>query len=80
MDNLPRNEYEQILKECNVGLIILDPRYSIPNYPSRILSYMEYKKPILAATDRITDIKELILEACCGEWVWSGDTEEFIKR
>ena len=42
IENLPRDQYEQITKESDVGLIILDPRFTIPNYPSRILSYMEY--------------------------------------
>ncbi|WP_143315062.1 glycosyltransferase family 4 protein [Clostridium sp. HBUAS56017] len=79
IDSLPRNEYEKIIKECNVGLIVLDPRFTIPNYPSRILSYMEYAKPVLAATDKVTDIKELIKEAECGNWVWSGDSREFIN-
>ena len=80
IENLPRNEYEQITKECDVGLIVLDPRFTIPNYPSRILSYMEYAKPVLAATDKVTDIKELIEEADCGEWVWSGDVQSFIDK
>lgn len=80
IENLPRTEYEQITKECDVGLIVLDPRFSIPNYPSRILSYLEYAKPVLAATDKVTDLKELIEEAECGEWVWSGDIETFINK
>lgn len=80
LDNLPRIEYEQITKECDVGLIILDPRFTIPNYPSRILSYMEYAKPVLAATDYVTDINELIDNANCGEWVWSGDKDLFITK
>jgi glycosyltransferase involved in cell wall biosynthesis len=80
IENLPRDEYEQIAKECDVGLIILDPRFTIPNYPSRILSYMEYAKPVLAATDKVTDIKDLIEDAQCGEWVWSGDKEAFVAK
>jgi glycosyltransferase involved in cell wall biosynthesis len=80
IENLPRIEYEQITKECDVGLIVLDPRFTIPNYPSRILSYMEYGKPVLAATDKVTDLKELIEEAECGEWVWSGDVKAFINK
>lgn len=80
IENLPRDEYEQITKECNVGFIILDPRFTIPNYPSRILSYMEYAKPILAATDKVTDLKELITEVQCGEWVWSGDKDAFVEK
>lgn len=80
IENLPREEYEQITKECNVGLIVLDPHFTIPNYPSRILSYMEYAKPVLAATDRVTDLKDLIQDAQCGEWVWSGDIDSFVKK
>jgi len=78
VENLPRDEYEQMTKECNVGLIVLDPKFSIPNYPSRILSYLEYGKPVLAATDNVTDLKHLIEDNGCGEWVWSGDKDTFI--
>lgn len=80
IENLPRDEYEQIIKESDVGLIILDPRFTIPNYPSRILSYMEYSKPILAATDKVTDLKKLIEDSKCGEWVWSGDKTGFVDK
>jgi glycosyltransferase involved in cell wall biosynthesis len=80
IDELSRNDYEEIIKECDIGLIVLDPRFTIPNYPSRILSYMEYAKPVLAATDKITDIRELIKDSQCGEWVWSGDAGGFIDK
>jgi glycosyltransferase involved in cell wall biosynthesis len=80
IENIPRSHYEQIIKECDVGLIILDPRFTIPNFPSRILSYMEYAKPVLAATDHVTDIKSLIEDAKCGEWVWSGNTDGFVSK
>ncbi|MEF3309000.1 glycosyltransferase family 4 protein [Paenibacillus sp. GYB004] len=80
IENLPRDDYEQITKECDVGLIVLDPRFTIPNYPSRILSYMEYAKPVIAATDRVSDLKNLIEEAQCGEWVWSGDGDLFVAK
>ncbi|MEG0775057.1 glycosyltransferase family 4 protein [Clostridium sp.] len=80
IENLSRDEYEQITKECDVGLIVLDPRFTIPNYPSRILSYMEYAKPVLAATDKATDFRQLIENAQCGEWVWSGDYNSFITK
>lgn len=79
IENLPRDQYEQITKESDVGLIILDPRFTIPNYPSRILSYMEYAKPVIAATDKSTDLKDLIDKSKCGEWVWSGDKDKFVE-
>lgn len=53
---LPKQDYDCLVQSCDVGLIFLDYRFSIPNYPSRLLSYLEYKMPIIAATDVNTDI------------------------
>lgn len=78
LDNLPRDEYEKLISGIDIGLIVLNPKFTIPNYPSRILSYMEYGIPILAATDKYSDIKELILNNHLGFWVWSGDEDAFI--
>lgn len=77
---LPPDEYNAIMNNCDVGLISLDSRFTIPNYPSRTLGYMSMGKPILALTDRNTDIKELIEdEAKCGKWCASDDIEAFAE-
>lgn len=78
--NLPRNEYEELTRECDIGLISLHPNFTIPNYPSRILSYMEYGKPVLALTDPNTDIKELILKNDYGYCANSGSLEDIIAN
>lgn len=80
MDHLPRKDFDEIVKSIDVGLITLDPRFTIPNYPSRILSYMEASIPVLAATDNMTDLKALIDDSNCGYWVWSGDVNGFISK
>lgn len=79
LDNLPRNEYDKITVESDVGLIMLDPNFTIPNYPSRILSYMEFGKPVLAATDEVTDIGKLIIDGNFGKWVNGNDTKAFYE-
>lgn len=79
LDNLPRNEYEKITVESDVGLIMLDPNFTIPNFPSRILSYMEYGKPVLAATDEISDIGDLIVNGRFGRWVSGKDEKAFYE-
>ncbi|HLD53086.1 MAG TPA: glycosyltransferase family 4 protein [Sediminibacterium sp.] len=56
INELGKDEYNTLLKACHVGLILLHPDFTIPNYPSRILSYMENSLPILSATDSVTDI------------------------
>lgn len=77
LDNLSRDEYEKLVRECDVGIVSLDYRFTIPNYPSRVLSYMEYNMPVLAATDRNTDFKDLIEQAGCGLWCYSDSLDEF---
>ncbi len=77
---MDREDYEQIVRRCDVGLILLDHRFTIPNYPARTLSYMMHSLPILAATDIHTDVRQLIEEdAKCGLWCHSNDIIGFIK-
>jgi len=47
MQSLPKSDYDLLVKSCDVGLIFLDHRFTIPNYPSRLLSYLENKMPVL---------------------------------
>ena len=48
MHQLPKDDYEQLCDTADVGLLFLDGRYSIPNFPSRLLSYCESSIPILS--------------------------------
>jgi glycosyltransferase involved in cell wall biosynthesis len=76
---LPTNDYELLAGACDVGLIFLDQRFTIPNFPSRLLSYMQALMPVLAATDVHTDLKEVIEEGKFGYWCESGNLNEFNK-
>lgn len=53
---LPKARYDALAAGCDVGLIFLDSRFTIPNYPSRILSYMENEMPVLVCADANTDV------------------------
>ena len=78
IDYLPVDEYNRLMDTCDVGIVSLDVRFTIPNYPSRILSYMSMAKPVLACTDPNTDIRRLVTEdAGCGLWCRSDDVEGF---
>ena len=74
---IPKAEYDELLKACDVGFIFLDKRFTIPNFPSRLLSYLEHKMPVIAATDINTDLGEILQEAKCGYWCESGDLVKF---
>ncbi len=77
MAGLPKKTYDQLVRSCDVGLIFLDHRFTIPNYPSRLLSYLEYKMPIICATDVNTDIGKIAQENGYGYWCESRNPADF---
>lgn len=74
---LPKAEYDALVRGCDVGLIFLDKRFTIPNYPSRVLSYMEYSMPVLACTDKNTDVGTDAVAHGYGLWCESADPADF---
>ncbi len=74
---LPKAEYDVLMRSADVGFIFLDRRFTIPNYPSRLLSYLENRIPIMMAVDRNTDIGTLAEENGYGLWAESGDLASF---
>lgn len=77
MSKLPKEDYDAMVGSCDVGMIFLDHRFTIPNFPSRLLSYMQAKMPVLAVTDPNTDIGKVIVDGGFGWWCESNDAEEF---
>ena len=77
MKRLPKEDYDTLVGACDVGLIFLDHRFTIPNFPSRLLSYMQAKIPVLACTDPNTDIGKVITEGGFGWWCESNDADGF---
>ena len=76
---LPKETYDDLLSACDIGLIFLDFRFTIPNFPSRLLSYMEQGLPVLACTDISTDIGKVITTGEFGWWCESNDPAEFTR-
>lgn len=75
--HLPKEDYEVLANSCDVGLIFLDKRFTIPNFPSRLLSYMQASMPVLAATDINTDIGNVVENGEFGFWCESKNVEQF---
>lgn len=80
MKSLPKDDYDKLVATCDVGMIFLDHRFAIPNFPSRILGYMQAKLPILACTDPNTDVGKVIVDGGFGWWCVSNDSEIFAER
>lgn len=77
MKRLPKDDYDTMVGACDVGMIFLDHRFTIPNFPSRLLSYMQAKLPVLACTDPNTDIGKVIVDGKFGWWCESDDVGAF---
>lgn len=74
---LAKKEYDRLASCCDVGMIFLDYRFTIPNFPSRILSYMQAAMPVLAVTDKASDIGQTVVGGNFGWKCYSDDAEEF---
>lgn len=80
LKELSQKDYEELVNSCDVGLIFLDHRFTIPNFPSRLLSYMQSSMPVLAATDSNTDIGHVMKQGGFGLWCESNNIEQFNKN
>ncbi len=74
---LPKDEYDRMIACCDVGLIFLDHRFTIPNFPSRLLAYMQAGLPVLACTDPNTDVGKVIVDGGFGWWCESDSESCF---
>ncbi len=79
LSSLPKPEYDSLVRACDIGLIFLDRCFTIPNFPSRLLSYLKNRMPVLMATDRNTDIGEIARANGFGLWTESGNIETFME-
>lgn len=79
ISQLPKDDYDSMVGSCDVGIICLDHRFTIPNFPSRILSYMQAKIPMVSMTDPNTDIGNIIEDNGFGWACESNDVNSFYK-
>jgi glycosyltransferase involved in cell wall biosynthesis len=79
INGLSKKDYDLLVRACDVGMIFLDERFTIPNFPSRVLSYMDASIPVFACTDKSTDMGGIIHEGGFGWWCESNDVNCFAK-
>lgn len=80
LDQLPKPDFDELVAACDVGLVFLDPRFTIANIPSRTLAHLNVSQPIVAATDEFTDYREMLEESSLGLWGSSRDPDRFIRN
>lgn len=74
IDFMPREDYEQILKSADVGLISLDEKYIVPTCPSKVIGYMALAKPVIAMINEGNDYGDFyITKSGCGLYSTNQD-------
>lgn len=76
-DYVPREDFKDLVKQCDIGLVNLSDKFTIPNIPSRTLAYFEAKLPILAAIDKNTDYNVMLEESESGLCSITGDIDSY---
>lgn len=79
ISSLAKDQFDELMKACDVGLIFLHKDFTIPNFPSRLLTYLEFKLPVLVAADSNTDIGTEVEKHKAGVSVLSGDLFNMIR-
>lgn len=77
MDLIPRDDYRTLVSQCDIGLISLNEKFSIPNIPSKTMDYFNASIPILASIDTVTDYGKMLEESNSGLYSIAGDLKGF---
>ena len=60
MNSIPSEELESLYKQCDIGLISLDPRHSTHNTPGKFISYLLAGLPVAAIVNEGNDMINII--------------------
>ena len=83
IEQLPREDYENITFAADIGLVSLDQRFTVPNFPSKTTDYFKLQLPILASLDSCAaqDYGYFLTNiARAGRFALAGDSGELFNR
>jgi glycosyltransferase involved in cell wall biosynthesis len=76
LDYVPREEYQDVVQACDIGMISLSRRLSVPSFPSKSVDYFKVSLPILASLDAVTDFGSILQDGIkAGFSVVAGNSE-----
>ncbi|NBX36407.1 MAG: glycosyltransferase WbuB [Planctomycetes bacterium] len=72
-DEIEPREIPGLLRQCEVGIVALDPRHHSHNIPGKFLTYMQAGIPVLARINPGNDLERMINESKVGRVCTGGD-------
>ena len=82
-NQIPRLDYEILVSACDLGLVSLDERFTVPNFPSKTTDYFKLGLPIFASLDQCSSEdygKFLTTEAKAGVYGQAGNINDLKKK
>lgn len=80
LDFMPRPDYLLFVKSVDLGLISIHGNNAAPTCPSKVISYMSLKIPVLALINKNNDYGQILEEkAKAGYWAVASDKERVYR-
>lgn len=79
LGSLPKGEYDEMIVDCDAGVVLLDSHFTIPNFPSRLLSYLQASVPVVVASDPVCDMGPIAGREGFGVACGSDDPAGFLE-
>ncbi len=82
-NQIPRLDYEILVSACDLGLVSLDERFTVPNFPSKTTDYFKLGLPIFASLDKCSSEdygKFLTTEAKAGVYGQAGNINDLKQK
>lgn len=76
---MSKHEYDKMIACCDIGLIFLNYKFTVPNTPSRLLAYCQAHLPTISCVDDATDVGNICVEHNFGWQCKSNDAHEFVN-
>ena len=76
VDKVPREEYFNLLSNCNLGLISLHQDFTVPNTPMKLNDYLNAGIPVLASIDRGNDLGNILVNNNMGLFAYADSPNE----
>ena len=74
---VPRLDYESLITACDIGLVFLSHKLTVPSFPSKSLDYFKLGLPVLAGLDRFTDFGPILEDkAQAGYFAVADETDK----
>lgn len=80
IESLPREEYFDMLSNCNIGMISLHQDFTVPNTPMKLNDYLNAGIPVLASIDRDNDLGELLVKNNMGCYAYADSPDELFQE